>query len=677
MLIIYKLIDIQLFQADEWKTRTKELTTTWRKVEGNRGNIFSEDGDLLATSVPIYEVRMDMKIASEELFRAEYKKLADSLHTLFKDRSSASYQELLRQGRANANRYLLIARNVNYLEMQRLKKFPILSEGRYSGGVIYQRNMIRKKPYRILASRTIGYSRDDMKVGLEAGFNNYLEGATGKRLETRLAGGVWRPVDESSEFDPEDGKDIITSIDINLQDVAETALLRQLSAYNAHHGTVIVMEVKTGFIKAIANLSRDENGNYSEGFNYAIGEATEPGSTFKLPVLMAALEDGLVSIDDLVDTKDGTVKYYDRVMRDSKEGGYGKISVERAFELSSNVGISQVITEAYEKDPQKLVKRLKMMGLGGMLNIEIPGEAKPRIKNVEDKDWTGVTLPWMSIGYEVLQTPLQTLTFYNAVANNGKMMKPQFVKEIRNNGEVDKTFKPVVLNASIATQGTIKKVKYLLDGVVSRDGTAKNLQNHNLKIAGKTGTAQIAMGIGGYKKERKYLASFAGYFPADDPEYSCIVVVYAPSGGIYGNIVAGPIFREIADKIYSTNFDLQDDAFPLELAKYQVPVSKNGFLSDSKEVFDYLKIPYQMENENALWVKTETQENSILISDLDFIDNLVPNVKGMGAMDAIYLLENSGMKVKIIGTGVVKQMSIQPGERVLKGSEITLNLDRA
>lgn len=622
-------------------------------------------------------MHIDLQVPSEDLFRSEYKNLADSLASLIGKRSSQGYQELLRQGRASGNRYLSIAKNINYLDMQRLKKFPILNKGRYRGGVIYQVNMIRKKPYQQLASRTIGYSREDLKVGLEAGFNEYLEGATGKRLETKLAGGIWRPVDENSEFDPEDGKDIITTIDINLQDVAETALKNQLIQYNAHHGTVIVMEVKTGYIKAIANLNRNKNGNYIEGFNYAIGEATEPGSTFKLPVLMAALEDGIVSIDDSVDTQNGTMKYYDRIMRDSKEGGYGTISVQRAFELSSNVGISKVITEAYQKDPQKLVNRLKMMGLGSMLDVEIPGEAKPRIKNVEDQDWTGVTMPWMSIGYEVLQTPMQTLTFYNAVANNGKMMKPQFVKEIRKNGLPFKKFAPIVLNNSIASSSTIKKAQFLLDGVVSRDGTAKNLDNHELKIAGKTGTAQIALGIGGYKKERKYLASFAGYFPVEEPEYSCIVVVYAPSGGIYGNIVAGPIFREIADKIYATNFNLQSDEFPTELATYKVPVSKEGYMQDAIEVFEYLSLPYELKSSDAIWIRTETQPEKIVVSELNMIENLIPNVKGMGAMDAIYLLENAGLKVKIEGSGVVKQMSIQPGERIIKGSEITLNLESA
>jgi cell division protein FtsI (penicillin-binding protein 3) len=622
-------------------------------------------------------VHIDLQVPSEDLFRSEYKNLADSLASLIGKRSSQGYQELLRQGRASGNRYLSIAKNINYLDMQRLKKFPILNKGRYRGGVIYQVNMIRKKPYQQLASRTIGYSREDLKVGLEAGFNEYLEGATGKRLETKLAGGIWRPVDENSEFDPEDGKDIITTIDINLQDVAETALKNQLIQYNAHHGTVIVMEVKTGYIKAIANLNRNKNGNYIEGFNYAIGEATEPGSTFKLPVLMAALEDGFVSINDSVDTQNGTMKYYDRIMRDSKEGGYGTISVQRAFELSSNVGISKVITEAYQKDPQKLVNRLKMMGLGSMLDVEIPGEAKPRIKNVEDQDWTGVTMPWMSIGYEVLQTPMQTLTFYNAVANNGKMMKPQFVKEIRKNGLPFKKFAPIVLNNSIASSSTIKKAQFLLDGVVSRDGTAKNLDNHELKIAGKTGTAQIALGIGGYKKERKYLASFAGYFPVEEPEYSCIVVVYAPSGGIYGNIVAGPIFREIADKIYATNFNLQSDEFPTELAAYKVPVSKEGYMQDAIEVFEYLSLPYELKSSDAIWIRTETQPEKIVVSELNMIENLIPNVKGMGAMDAIYLLENAGLKVKIEGSGVVKQMSIQPGERIIKGSEITLNLESA
>ncbi len=675
--IIYKLFDIQVLQAEKWKKRTNELTTAWRSVEGNRGNIFSEDGDLLATSVPIYEVRMDMTISSEEMFREKLKGLADSLAVLLGNRSSQGYEEYLRQGRANKSRYLLIAKKINYLEMQRLKTFPIFNRGRYRGGVIYQRKMIRKKPYSQLASRTIGYSREDMKVGLEAGFNSYLEGATGKRLETRLAGGVWRPVDEDSKFDPDDGKDIITSIDINLQDVAETALLNQLKKYNAHHGTVIVMEVKTGFVKAIANLKRNEGGFYYEGFNYAIGEATEPGSTFKLPVLMAALEDGLVSITDSVDTRDGKIQYYDQTMKDSKEGGYGKITVQRAFELSSNVAISQIITNAYGKDSQKLVNRLKMMGLGSPLNVEIPGEASPRIKNIADKDWSGVTLPWMSIGYEVLQTPLQTLAFYNAVANDGKMMKPQFVKEIRKNGEVDEIFEPIVINPKIASKSTIDKAKFLLEGVVSREGTAKNLHNHDLNIAGKTGTAQIALGGTGYKRERKYLASFAGYFPAEQPEYSCIVVIYEPSGGIYGNTVAGPIFREIADKIYATNFDLQDDEFPSENPKYKVPVSREGHFADAVQVFDYLNVPYRLEGNESVWIKTETRPDTVVVRELSMTSNLVPNVKGMGAMDAIYLLENAGMRVKIVGSGVVKKMSVQPGSRIAKGVEVTLNLERA
>ena len=652
------------------------MTTTWRKVEGNRGNIFSEGGDLLATSVPIYEVRMDMKIASEELFRDNYVALADSLSMLFGKASSERYQEILRQGRANNNRYLLLARNVNYIEMQRLKQFPIFSAGRYKGGVIYQRKMIRRKPYRLLASRSIGYLNEDIKVGLEAGFDNYLSGASGKRLETKLAGGVWRPVDENSEFDPEDGMDIVTSLDINLQDVAESALLHQLEDYNADHGTVIVMEVKTGFIKAIANLKRQEGGGYAESFNYAIGEATEPGSTFKLPVLMAALEDGRVSIEQEVDTEGGKKKFYDRTMRDSKEGGYGVISLQRGFELSSNVAMSKVITEAYEKDPQELVNQLKMMGLGAKLNVEIPGEADPRIKNVEDNDWTGVSLPWMSIGYEVLQTPLQTLTFYNAVANDGKMMKPQFVKEMHKNGRLERSFKPIVLNPKIASASTIETAQFLLEGVVSREGTAKNLHNHELNIAGKTGTALIAK-QGSYRYDRKYLASFAGYFPAEAPEYSCIVVVNAPSGGIYGNIVAGPIFREIADKLYATRFDLQQDGYPESMADYRVPISKEGFKPDIIQVFDELEVPYYLDGAEDNWITTTTHPDSVVVSDLTLVENLVPNVKGMGAMDAIYLLENAGMRVKIQGQGIVKQMSIAPGTRVVNGAVITLSLERA
>lgn len=672
--IIYKLADIQIFSAKKWEKRTAELTTAWRNIEGNRGNIFSEDDDLLATSVPIYEVRMDMKVPAEDLFRNNFEALADSLTRLFNRHPASYYEARMKRGRSEGNRFLLLEKNVNYNQMIRIKSFPILNKGRFTGGVIFQRNMVRKKPYRMLASRTIGYVREDMKVGLEAGFNEYLEGAHGKRLETRLAGGVWRPVNENSKFDPEDGGDIITTIDINLQDVAETALYNQLKAYHAHHGTVVVMEVKTGYIKAISNLTRLKSGEYSEQFNYAIGEATEPGSTFKLPVIMAALEDNLISIDDSVDTFDGKVKYYDQIMKDSKEGGYGKVSVQRAFEISSNVGISQIISKAYQKDPQKMINRIKMMGTGTTLGIEIPGEAKSRIKNVEDKDWSGVSLPWISIGYEVLQTPLQTLTFYNAVANDGKMMKPQFVKEVRKNGKKVKSFEPIVINRSIASKATIDKAKFLLEGVVEREGTAQNLNNHELRIAGKTGTAQIALGIGGYKQERKYLASFAGYFPAENPQYTCIVVIYAPSGGIYGNIVAGPIFREIADKIYATNFELQGESYPEQIAEFRVPVSREGYLADSKKVFEFMEVPVKITDPEAIWISTTTTPDTVLIDELIITENLIPNVKGMGAMDAIYLIESTGMRAQIEGKGVVKQMSVQPGTPVVKGTMILLTL---
>jgi cell division protein FtsI (penicillin-binding protein 3) len=672
--IIYKLVDIQIINASKWEKRTAELTTAWRNVEGNRGNIFSEDGDLLATSVPIYEVRMDMKVPSEDLFRNNFQALADSLSRLFNKRPASYYESRMKRGRSEGNRYLLIEKKVNYNQMIRIKTFPILKEGRYTGGIIFQRNMVRKKPFHMLASRTIGYLNEDLKVGLEAGFNEYLEGAHGKRLETRLAGGVWKPVDEAGEFDPEDGGDVITTIDINLQDVAEAALYNQMKEYHAHHGTVVVMEVKTGYIKAISNLTRLKSGEYSEQFNYAIGEATEPGSTFKLPVIMAALEDDVISIYDSVDTFDGKVKYYDQIMRDSKKGGYGKISVQRAFEVSSNVGVSQIITKAYGKDPQKLINRIKMMGTGTKLNIEIPGEAILRIKNVEDKDWSGVSLPWLSIGYEVLQTPLQTLTFYNAVANNGKMMKPQFVKEIRKNGKVTKTFNPIVLNESIASKSTIEEARFLLEGVVERKGTAQNLNNHELRIAGKTGTAQIAMGVGGYKKERKYLASFAGYFPAENPRYSCIVVIYAPSGGIYGNIVAGPIFREIADKIYGTDFELQGDKYPAQMAEFNVPISREGHWADAEKVFQFMDVPVAISNPEAVWISTTTTIDTVEIKELKIVENLVPNVKGMGAMDAVYLIESSGMSARIEGNGVVKQMSVQPGSPVAKGTTVVLTL---
>jgi cell division protein FtsI (penicillin-binding protein 3) len=439
------------------------------------------------------------------------------------------------------------------------------------------------------------------------------------------------------------------------------------------------MEVKTGHIKAIANLTYDEKSQtYAERYNYAIGEATEPGSTFKLASLLAALEEGVVKVTDSVDTGKGRRKFFDRVMHDSNQKGYGKVTVQRAFELSSNVGISSVIFDGFRKDPQRFVDRLHAMGLGRSLGLEIKGEGVPVLKSTSDKTWSGVTLPWMSIGYETTMTPLQILSFYNAVANDGALIKPQFVSEIRDKGELVWQADVEVLNPAIASKQNLAHAREMLEGVV-KQGTASNLKNAQYHIAGKTGTAQIAdQESGGYGSlgERTYLASFCGYFPAEAPEYTCIVVVSAPTNQIYyGNLVAGPVFKEIADKVFAKRFDLQQtthDNSRYDLAT--IPISKDGRQRDLSKVFSELGIPMHSADPDADWIRTETKEHRVDAVAQNVKENKVANVKGMPLVDALYILENQGLTVHAKGKGVVKSQSLQPGTEIYRGMDISLDL---
>jgi cell division protein FtsI (penicillin-binding protein 3) len=516
-------------------------------------------------------------------------------------------------------------------------------------------------------------------VGLEGAYGDILGGVDGQRLMQKIAGGVWMPVGDDNEIEPEDGRDIYTTIDVNLQDVAESALLKQLQKHEADHGCVVLMEVKTGAIKAIANLKRTESGSYYEGYNYAIGESTEPGSTFKLPALIAALEDGYVDMGDIIDCGDGSKQYYDYTMYDSNydEGGWGKITVQRVFEVSSNIGMAEIVSKSYAQKPQKFIDHLASMNLREPLGIEIAGEGKPYIKNTNAETWSGLSLAWMAHGYELQQTPLQILTFYNAVANDGKMVKPKFVEKVTKGRKVVEELGTKVLNPKICSQETIDKVQQALEGVVS-NGTAANLSNADYKIAGKTGTAQIANKHYGYSYQSKvsHQASFVGYFPADNPQYSCIVVVNAPSQNVYyGNLVAGPIFKEVADKVYANSLKMHKE---LSLQKFYassaIPYSKHGYKYDAQKVFAALNIPLHSKAPDADWIVTSTQDTSVTIAPRIITDNLVPNVMGMGLRDAIYLLENHGLRVKIQGSGMVKHQSLQAGSRVINGQLIQIQL---
>lgn len=674
--IIVKVATIQFVEGEQWRQKAEQLTTAYINIEAARGNIYASDESMLATSIPIYEVRMDMvaDALTDEIFRKNVGPLAAALSGLFGDKTALQYKKELVGARHRGERYHLIARRVSYSELKQLRSFPLFALGRYKGGFIYVQQNKRERPFRLLASRTIGYDREGTRpIGLEGAYNKYLKGVSGKRLMQKIAGGVWMPMNDENELEPEDGSDLYSTLDINIQDVAENALLKQLSAHDARHGCVILMEVETGEIKAIANLAKGESGDYYEYYNHAIGESTEPGSTFKLASLMAALEDGLVNLRDSVDTEKGEVKFFDKVMKDSHTGGYGKITVKNAFEVSSNVGISKIIYASYAKNPQAFVNRIRKMGLGQPLGLEILGEPKPAIKNTDDKTWSGTTLPWMSIGYEVSMTPLQILAFYNAVANNGKMVKPLFVKEIRDKRNVVKKFKTEVVNEMICSKSTLEKAKKMLEGVVE-NGTAKNLKNTTYRIAGKTGTAQI--GYGDKSKKIGYQASFVGYFPADNPKYSCIVVVNAPSRDVYyGNLVAGPIFKEVADKVYATCIGIHKAINEKNTGGNltSVPFSMSGNQKDIHRVLKALDIPVGG-NSKSDWVMTVAQKNSVDFRSRNFRSDIVPNVIGMAAGDAIFILENMGMEVLVNGKGMVKTQSISEGEKVIQGDKIILEL---
>ncbi|REJ85013.1 MAG: PASTA domain-containing protein [Bacteroidetes bacterium] len=675
--IIVQIVRIQFVEGEQWKEKANSMTLKYFPIEASRGNIYSSDMSMLATSVPMYDIRFDTRASglSTEYFKKNLDSLAISLSSLFKDKSWQQYRQELKEAHAEKQRYYLVKRNVNYAELQKIKQFPLFRAGRNKGGLLVEQRNVRELPYKKLASRVIGTLRDVKPVGIEAAFDEELKGTHGKRLMQRLSGNVWMPVRDRSEMEPRDGRDVISTIDIHIQDVAEQSLEEHLRFHNADHGCTILMDVQTGEIKAIANLSKTADGNYDETFNYAIAESTEPGSTFKLASLLAAMEDGLVSPEDTVDVGSGQMRFYGQIMKDSHPPKKSRMSVQEVFETSSNVGVSKLINRLYLKNPQAFVDRLHSFGLNDRLDLQIDGEGKPRIKTVRDKDWSGVSLPWMSIGYETKLTPLQILTFYNAVANNGKMVKPKFVREIQHHGKTVKKFPTEILRDSIAGEKSIMAARRMMEGVVER-GTATSLNKSPYKIAGKTGTAQIANPKYGYDiKMRSYQASFVGYFPADEPRYSCIVVVYAPSNNFYyGGAVAAPIFKEIADKVYSNHLDFQNSPLQQDTSINTLPLALAGVQKDTRRVLAGINIPVVSDDDDAKWINPVLKEDKLLLTERVISMKSIPNVVGMGAKDATYVLENSGLRVLIVGRGAVIRQSIAPGSKIERGQTITIEL---
>lgn len=641
--IAVKLTNIQWVDGDYYRKLAKERTVRNFVIPANKGNIYSADGSLLATSIPNYEIRFDAVAPKAETFEKNVGALADSLATVL-TKSSSYYQNELRKARANNNRYYLISRNLSYTDYIKIKSFPLFKLGAYKGGIIVEQKTVREHPIGKIAERTIGYERkfsngtSDGK-GIEWAYRKYLNGKDGKILKQKIAKGQWKPIRDINEVDPQDGYDVISTIDVYIQDIAHHALLKQLEEYEADHGCVVVMETETGQVKAIANLGRANDGSYYETTNYAVAESHEPGSTFKLVDLMAILEDKVADTSTVYNTFGGEIRYSGKAVRDSHKGGYGKISLAKGFELSSNTVMVQAVYNNYKDNPSRFVNHINAWGLNKKLHMDFEGEGRPYIPQPTDKKWSNISLPWMAFGYGVSVTPMQTLTFYNAVANNGVMVKPQFISEIKEwNNTIVKIDKEVI-NSRVCSPETIKKLKAVLANVV-KNGTASKLYSKDFSMAGKTGTAQVNYGKTDGTK-MYYASSFVGYFPADHPKYSCIVVVHKPStakGDFYGAGVAGPVFKRIAQKIFT-----------------DVPST-----NEIKNLNN--KIPKQENNYNAYYANLQKKKSAI------------PNVKGMPGMDAIALLENLGFAVRTNGIGKVKSQALVTDQERMNKATITLEL---
>ncbi len=671
--VLVRIGEIQYVQGPKWTQVANEMALSYQTIAATRGNIYSDNGSLLATSLPLYRVAFDPTVSDDLLFNKGVDSLALCLSKYYKDRSKEYYKRKIIDARESKRRYIMLNRSlVSYQDKKKIAEWPIFREGRLKGGIIFEKTYRRITPFSYLGYRTIGFiNENDRGAGLEYSFNNYLAGQNGKSLYRKVAGGRWRPEYDGTEIRPKDGYDILTTLDVNLQDVAESALLKALRQHDADYGCAVVMEVKTGEIKAISNLKKSGSGNgYREVYNYAVQGLHDPGSTFKLATIIALLEDTNVKLTDSIDTGDGTYKFFNVEMRDHKPGGYGKITVREAFELSSNVAISKMVNNHFGTKPQRFIDYLKSMRLNQPLGFQMIGEGIPRIKEPTDPSWSGITLPWMSIGYELEVTPLQMLAFYNAIANDGKLIQPIIVKEVRRADNVVEEFRGEVLSRQICSDKTLKEVRSLLEGVVE-NGTATNIRNAHYKIAGKTGTAQV---INNGRYTRKYYTSFAGYFPADNPKYSCIVVINGPKGVFqYGASVAAPVFKEIADMIYSQNIQIHEPFSPAPPEPGIFPVIQAGNKDDLGIICGRLGLPVEDKTEED-WVRAQRKDNAVLWTTNGIAPGVVPNVLGMTLRDAIFLLENQGLKVSYTGTGRVADQSQLPGKKVIKGQQIFLKL---
>lgn len=668
--ILGQVLYIQMVGGETLRAEAETFSETHRAIPSSRGNILARDESALASSLPRFDVAMDPNSSGmdQSSFDQYLPGLAAGLSGLFPEKSAAQYVQIIRKARTERKQYVLLHKDASFDEARMIKSLPLFNLGQYKGGLILEQASKRERPYRLLAGRTIGYvSEGETVVGIEGSFDYFLKGTDGLRLEQRIGGGTWMPLSTENEIDPVDGLDVVTTLDVNYQDVAETALHDCLVTYAAEYGCAVLMEVSTGEILAMANLGKADDGNYYEIKNYAINDCLEPGSTFKVPSIMAALEDGYVKPTDTIQTFGGKFTLHNQPIADSHSGGYGLITVQEIVEKSSNIGMARIIDKHYGSNPEHFLERIYGMGINKPLNLEIEGGQDPRIKTPASKTWSKATVAWMAFGYEVEMTPLQILNFYNAIANNGTMVRPRLVKYLKSHSQIVKSYKTEVMKSSICSQETLAKVRGMLEGAVT-DGTAKNLKNDLYSIAGKTGTAVISQGAKGYRNEggrKDYRASFVGYFPADNPRYSCIVVVSRPTGpSYYGSVVSGTVFKAISDKVFATNLELQKTLSASgDSTLERIPLVAPGYWPDASKLLKTLNIPVTGGKQTDIWAQVIRNGDKLQAEMVNPNDSILPSFVGMGLKDVLPVLENMGYKVKVTGSGRIITQSPVPGTR--------------
>ena len=677
--IIVKAAVIMFGERNYWKIVSEQYVATNVVVKPMRGNILSADNQLMASSLPEYKIYMDFVAGGKEkdsLLMLHLDEICEGMHKIFPDKSAAEFKAHIKKGRREKKRnYLLYPNRISYIQYKEVKQLPVFKLSRYKGGFKELAFNQRKKPFGSLARRTLGDmypAIDSAKNGLELAFDSILRGTNGLTHRQKVMNKWLNIVDRP----PVDGCDIISTLDVGMQDIAEKALVDKLKEIDAISGVAVLMEVETGDVKAIVNMTKCNDGEYREIRNDAIANMMEPGSTFKTASIMVALEDGYITPDDEVDTGNGIMPMYGRFMRDHNwhRGGYGKITVSRILEVSSNIGVSYLIDKYYHDNPQKFVDGLKRMSIDQPLHLQIPGEGTPNVKGPKEKYFAKTTLPWMSIGYETQIPPINILTFYNAIANNGKMVKPRFVTATMRGNDVVEEYPVEVINPKICSDTTLSQIKMILKRVVSQ-GLAKPAGSKQFSVSGKTGTAQISQGAAGYKSGTvSYLVSFCGFFPSEKPKYSCIVSIKIPHGPASGGLMAGSVFSKIAERVYAKDLAL-DIRQAVDSTSVFIPDVKNGDLAEAEAVLKDLSIKTVWKNErNSGWGYARNDTVNVALESKEGNSKLVPNVHGMGAKDAVYCLEKAGLKVRLEGVGHVYKQSITPGSRIVKGVTITLNL---